>query len=142
MDKAEIALQIAGSRIARGRRQQAASNPSEQSAGIISRVCHCGVVRNLTRKAGGRTRTVHLRPGQELEKARREVAEHRHENDHQRSGKNQECGSFEHRGCTRQQGQWSRERLPEWLEYSGAKPVVRADPSSSTDAAAHSIRIR
>jgi hypothetical protein len=29
---------------------------------------------NLTRKAGGRTRTVHLRPGPELEKARREVA--------------------------------------------------------------------
>jgi hypothetical protein len=31
---------------------------------------------NLTRKADGRTRTVHLRPGAELEKARREVAEH------------------------------------------------------------------
>jgi hypothetical protein len=31
---------------------------------------------NLTRKAAGRTRTVHLRPGPELEKARREVAEH------------------------------------------------------------------
>ena len=31
---------------------------------------------NLTRKAGGRTRTVHLRPGPELGKARREVAEH------------------------------------------------------------------
>jgi hypothetical protein len=31
---------------------------------------------NLTRKAGGRTRTVHLRPGPELEKARREVAEY------------------------------------------------------------------
>jgi hypothetical protein len=31
---------------------------------------------NLTRKAGGRTRTVHLRPGPELDKARREVAEH------------------------------------------------------------------
>jgi hypothetical protein len=31
---------------------------------------------NLTRKAEGRTRTVHLRPGPELEKARREVAEH------------------------------------------------------------------
>jgi hypothetical protein len=31
---------------------------------------------NLTRKADGRTRTVHLRPGPELEKARREVAEH------------------------------------------------------------------
>ncbi len=31
---------------------------------------------NLTRKAEGRTRTVHLRPGPELEKARREVAEY------------------------------------------------------------------
>lgn len=31
---------------------------------------------NLTRKAGGRTRTVHLRPGPELEKTRREVAEY------------------------------------------------------------------
>jgi hypothetical protein len=31
---------------------------------------------NLTRKTGGRTRTVHLRPGPELEKARREVAEY------------------------------------------------------------------
>ena len=31
---------------------------------------------NLTRKEGGRTRTVHLRPGPELEKARREVAEY------------------------------------------------------------------
>ena len=31
---------------------------------------------NLTRKADGRTRTVHLRPGPELEKARREVAEY------------------------------------------------------------------
>jgi hypothetical protein len=31
---------------------------------------------NLTRKAEGRTRTVHLRPGPELEKVRREVAEH------------------------------------------------------------------
>jgi len=31
---------------------------------------------NLTRKAGGRTRTVHLRPGPELEKARREVLEY------------------------------------------------------------------
>src|SRR5271166_2984624 len=31
---------------------------------------------NLTRKAGGRTRTIHLRPGPELDKARREVAEH------------------------------------------------------------------
>ena len=31
---------------------------------------------NLTRKVDGRTRTVHLRPGPELEKARREVAEH------------------------------------------------------------------
>lgn len=31
---------------------------------------------NLTRKAGGRTVTVHLRPGPELEKARREVAEY------------------------------------------------------------------
>jgi hypothetical protein len=31
---------------------------------------------NLTRKAGGRTRTVHLRPGPELGKARREVAEY------------------------------------------------------------------
>jgi hypothetical protein len=31
---------------------------------------------NLTRKAGGRTRTVHLRPGPELEKARREAAEY------------------------------------------------------------------
>jgi hypothetical protein len=31
---------------------------------------------NLTRKTEGRTRTVHLRPGPELDKARREVAEH------------------------------------------------------------------
>jgi hypothetical protein len=31
---------------------------------------------NLTRKVGGRTRTVHLTPGPELEKARREVAEY------------------------------------------------------------------
>jgi hypothetical protein len=31
---------------------------------------------NLTRKTGGRTRTVHLRPGPELEKARREAAEY------------------------------------------------------------------
>ena len=31
---------------------------------------------NLTRKAAGRTRTVHLRPGPELDKARREVAEY------------------------------------------------------------------
>jgi len=31
---------------------------------------------NLTRKADGRTRTVHLRPGQGLEKVRREVAEY------------------------------------------------------------------
>jgi hypothetical protein len=31
---------------------------------------------NLTRKAGGRTRTVHLRPGRDLDKARREVAEY------------------------------------------------------------------
>ena len=31
---------------------------------------------NLTRKADGRTRTAHLRPGPELEKARREVAEY------------------------------------------------------------------
>jgi hypothetical protein len=31
---------------------------------------------NLTRKAGGRTRTVHIRPGPELEKARQEVAEY------------------------------------------------------------------
>ncbi len=31
---------------------------------------------NLTRKADGRTRTVHLKPGPELEKARREVAEY------------------------------------------------------------------
>ncbi len=30
----------------------------------------------LTRKADGRTRTVHLRPGPELDKARREVAEY------------------------------------------------------------------
>jgi hypothetical protein len=30
----------------------------------------------LTRKEGGRTRTVHLRPGPELDKARREVAEY------------------------------------------------------------------
>jgi len=29
---------------------------------------------NLTRKAGGRTRTVHLRPGPELDKVRREAA--------------------------------------------------------------------
>ena len=31
---------------------------------------------NLTRRAGGRTVNVHLRPGPELEKAQREVAEH------------------------------------------------------------------
>ena len=31
---------------------------------------------NLTRKTDGRTRTVHLRPGPELDKARREVAEY------------------------------------------------------------------
>ncbi len=31
---------------------------------------------SLTRKADGRTRTVHLRPGPELDKARREVAEY------------------------------------------------------------------
>ena len=31
---------------------------------------------NLTRTTGGRTRAVHLRPGPELEKARREVAEY------------------------------------------------------------------
>ena len=31
---------------------------------------------NLTWKVGGRTRTVHLRPGPELDKARREVAEY------------------------------------------------------------------
>jgi len=31
---------------------------------------------NLTRTVGGRTRAVHLKPGPELEKARREVAEH------------------------------------------------------------------
>ena len=31
---------------------------------------------NLTRAVGGRTRAVHLRPGPELDKARREVAEH------------------------------------------------------------------
>jgi hypothetical protein len=31
---------------------------------------------NLTRTEGGRTRAVHLRPGPELEKARREVAEY------------------------------------------------------------------
>jgi hypothetical protein len=31
---------------------------------------------NLTRTAGGRTRAVHLKPGPELDKARREVAEH------------------------------------------------------------------
>ena len=31
---------------------------------------------NLTRKAEGRTQTVHLRPGPELEKARREAAEY------------------------------------------------------------------
>ena len=31
---------------------------------------------NLTRKADGRTRTVHLRPGPELDKAWREVAEY------------------------------------------------------------------
>ena len=31
---------------------------------------------NLTRRAGGRTRAVHLRPGPELDKARREVAEY------------------------------------------------------------------
>ena len=31
---------------------------------------------NLTRKADGRTRTVHLKPGPELDKARREVAEY------------------------------------------------------------------
>jgi len=31
---------------------------------------------NLTRRVGGRTVNVHLRPGPELDKARREVAEH------------------------------------------------------------------
>ena len=31
---------------------------------------------NLTRSEGGRTRTAHLRPGPELDKARREVAEY------------------------------------------------------------------
>lgn len=31
---------------------------------------------NLTRKAEGRTRMVHLRPGPELEKARREVSDY------------------------------------------------------------------
>lgn len=31
---------------------------------------------NLTRKAGGRTVTVHLKPGPELDKARREIAEY------------------------------------------------------------------
>jgi hypothetical protein len=31
---------------------------------------------NLTRSQGGRTRAVHLRPGPELDKARREVAEY------------------------------------------------------------------
>jgi hypothetical protein len=31
---------------------------------------------NLTRKQDGRTRTVHLRPGPELDKARREIAEY------------------------------------------------------------------
>jgi hypothetical protein len=31
---------------------------------------------NLTRRVGGRTQTVHLRPGPELDKARREVAEY------------------------------------------------------------------
>ena len=31
---------------------------------------------NLTRRAGGKTVNVHLRPGPELEKAQREVAEH------------------------------------------------------------------
>jgi hypothetical protein len=31
---------------------------------------------NLTRRAGGKTVNVHLKPGPELEKARREVAEH------------------------------------------------------------------
>ena len=31
---------------------------------------------NLTRTAGGRTRAVHLKPGPELDKARREVAEY------------------------------------------------------------------
>jgi hypothetical protein len=31
---------------------------------------------NLTRKADGRTRTVHLKPGPELDKTRREVAEY------------------------------------------------------------------
>jgi hypothetical protein len=31
---------------------------------------------NLTRRAGGKTVNVHLRPGPDLEKARREVAEH------------------------------------------------------------------
>src|SRR5215468_12336900 len=32
---------------------------------------------NLTRRVGGKTLNVHLRPGPELEKVRREVAEHR-----------------------------------------------------------------
>jgi len=32
---------------------------------------------NLTRRAGGRTLTLHLKPGPELDKVRREVAEHR-----------------------------------------------------------------
>ena len=32
---------------------------------------------NLTRRAGGRTVTLHLKPGPELEKVRREVAEYR-----------------------------------------------------------------
>ena len=31
---------------------------------------------NLTRKVNGRTRTVHLKPGPELDKARREIAEY------------------------------------------------------------------
>jgi hypothetical protein len=35
-----------------------------------------GPQRNLTRKVEGRTRAVHLRPGPELDKARREVAEY------------------------------------------------------------------
>jgi len=32
---------------------------------------------NLTRRAGGRTLTLHLKPGPELDKVRREVAEHK-----------------------------------------------------------------
>jgi hypothetical protein len=32
---------------------------------------------NLTRRAGGRTVTLHLKPGPELDKVRREVAEHK-----------------------------------------------------------------